>query len=113
MPPRQVRSSSKGPAGGRSASKGRKTAADLDSIVDVAHAETVEAVLEAIGVDPARGLRERDVAALREKYGPNEMPKEEGASLLEMFLEQFNDPLVKILLGAAGISLISGLVEQQ
>ena len=112
MPPRQVRSSSNGPAGGRSASKGRKTAADLDSIVDVAHAETVEAVLEAIGVDPARGLRERDVAALRENYGPNEMPKEEGASLLEMFLEQFNDPLVKILLGAAGISLISGLVEQ-
>jgi len=99
--------------GGEGGREGRKSAADLDSIADVAHAETVEAVLEAIGVDPARGLQERDVAALREKYGPNEMPKEEGASLLEMFLEQFNDPLMKILLGAAGISLISGLVEQQ
>jgi Ca2+ transporting ATPase len=70
-------------------------------------------VLDAVGVDPERGLRGRDVAALREKYGLNELPKEEGASLLQLFLEQFDDPLVKILLGAAAISLASGILEQK
>jgi Ca2+ transporting ATPase len=112
MPPRQARSSSKGPAP-RSASKGRKKALDLDSVADVAHALEVDEVLAAIGVDPRRGLKEKDVAALRDKYGPNELPKEEGKSLLALFLEQFDDPLVKTLLFAAAISLGSGILEQK
>ena len=110
--PRSARSSSKGP-GARSASKGRKRPLDLDSVAGQAHALEVDEVLEAIGVDPERGLRERDVAALRDKYGPNELPKEAGDPLWKLFLEQFDDPLVKILLLAAGISLVSGLIEQK
>jgi len=112
MPPRSARSSSKGP-GARSASKGRKRPLDLDTVADKAHALDVDEVLEAIGVDPRRGLRERDVPALRDKYGPNELPKEEGEPLWKLFLQQFDDPLVKILLLAAGISLVSGLLEQK
>ena len=121
MPPRQARSPSKGSsarssskgAGARSVSTGRKRALNLDSVVDVAHSVEAEVVLDAVGVDPERGLRGRDVAVLREKYGLNELPKEEGASLLQLFLEQFDDPLVKILLGAAAISLASGILEQK
>jgi len=112
MPPRAARSTSKGP-GARSASKGRKKALDLDSVPDVAHAIDVAEVLEAIGVNPTRGLREKDIAGLQEKYGLNELPKEDGSSVFELFLQQFDDPLVKILLGAAMISLVSGIMEQK
>ena len=112
MPPRAARSSSKGPSA-RASSKGRKKSLDLDSVPDVAHAIEINEVLDAIGVDPKRGLREKDIAGLREKYGLNELPKEEGASILELFVQQFDDPLVKILLGAALISLVSGILEQK
>ena len=103
----------KGGARGRSPAAGRKGAGvlDLESVADVAHAVAVDEVLAAVGVNPAKGLRSSDVVALRDKYGRNELPKEEGAGLLELFLQQFDDPLVKILLGAAAISLISGVVE--
>ena len=103
----------KGGARGRSPAAGRKGAGvlDLESVADVAHAVAVDEVLAAVGVNPAKGLRSSDVVALRDKYGSNELPKEEGAGLLELFLQQFDDPLVKILLGAAAISLISGVVE--
>ena len=33
--------------------------------------------------------------------------EEEGATIWDLFLEQFDDPLVKILLGAAVVSFVS------
>jgi Ca2+ transporting ATPase len=57
--------------------------------------------------DPLNGLSEDQHKAALEKYGPNEMPAEEGKSLWELILEQFDDLLVKILLLAATISFVS------
>ena len=53
------------------------------------------------------GLSEDQVKAGQEKHGPNELPEEEGATIWDLFLEQFDDPLVKILLGAAVVSFVS------
>jgi D-sedoheptulose 7-phosphate isomerase len=46
------------------------------------------------------------VKAAQEKYGPNGLPAEEGKPLWKLILEQFDDLLVKILLGAALISFV-------
>ncbi|MCP6756522.1 cation-transporting P-type ATPase, partial [Klebsiella pneumoniae] len=46
------------------------------------------------------------------KYGPNELPAEEGKSLLQLILEQFDDLLVKILLLAAIISFVLACFEE-
>jgi Ca2+ transporting ATPase len=61
--------------------------------------------------DPLNGLSEDQHKAALEKYGPNEMPAEEGKSLWELILEQFDDLLVKILLLAATISFVLAWFE--
>merc|ERR1711934_84511 len=63
------------------------------------------------GVDAERGLSQRQVEDNRKKYGPNELPAEEGKSLWELVLEQFDDLLVKILLLAAIISFVLAFFE--
>ena len=54
-------------------------------------------VLRAYGVDAGEGLSEEDAQELLKIHGPNELEKEEGKGLWELFLEQFDDLLVKIL----------------
>lgn len=76
-----------------------------------AHAKTGDEVCHFFNVGPD-GLTETQVEASREKYGFNEMPAEEGKSLWELILEQFDDLLVKILLLAAVISFVLALFEE-
>jgi len=76
-----------------------------------AHAKTVEEVLNYFSVDPERGLTPDQVKRNQEKYGPNELPTEEGKSIWQLVLEQFDDLLVKILLLAAIISFVLALFE--
>lgn len=56
-----------------------------------------------------RGFTDVKVNQLREKHGHNELDEEEKESILEKIYEQFEDPLVRILLGAAIISFIIAL----
>lgn len=79
--------------------------------VDEAWGKEGKEVARIFKVDPDVGFNEQQVEAQRKKYGPNELPAEEGQSLLSLILEQFDDPLVKILLAAAGISLILAFFE--
>ncbi|CAH1260355.1 unnamed protein product [Diabrotica balteata] len=68
------------------------------------HAKTVEEVLRYFDADQERGLSLDQVKKNQAKYGPNELPAEEGKSIWQLVLEQFDDLLVKILLLAAIIS---------
>merc|ERR1712061_689818 len=63
------------------------------------------------GVNTERGLSQDQVKRAREKYGPNELPAEEGKSIWQLVLEQFDDLLVKILLIAAIISFVLAFFE--
>ncbi|XP_065190129.1 calcium-transporting ATPase sarcoplasmic/endoplasmic reticulum type-like [Sycon ciliatum] len=69
-------------------------------------------VLKHFDVDPERGLDSPRVKQLLERYGPNELPAEEGKSLWRLVLDQFDDLLVKILLLAAVISFILAWFEE-
>uniref|UniRef100_A0A914XRP4 Calcium-transporting ATPase sarcoplasmic/endoplasmic reticulum type n=1 Tax=Plectus sambesii TaxID=2011161 RepID=A0A914XRP4_9BILA len=76
-----------------------------------AHSKSATEVLNFFGTSE-NGLTDDQVTKLREKYGPNELPAEEGKKLWELILEQFDDLLVKILLLAAIISFILALFEE-
>jgi len=73
--------------------------------------KTSDECISYFGVDSERGLSGRQVDDNRKKYGPNELPAEEGKSLWELVLEQFDDLLVKILLLAAIISFVLAFFE--
>ncbi|XP_076253321.1 ATPase sarcoplasmic/endoplasmic reticulum Ca2+ transporting SERCA isoform X1 [Rhynchophorus ferrugineus] len=76
------------------------------------HTKTVDEVLNYFSADPERGLSPDQVKRNQEKYGPNELPAEEGKSIWQLVLEQFDDLLVKILLLAAIISFVLALFEE-
>ncbi|XP_061868107.1 sarcoplasmic/endoplasmic reticulum calcium ATPase 3 isoform X2 [Colius striatus] len=80
--------------------------------MEAAHSLPVLDVLRRFGVTESCGLSPEQVRRNREKYGPNELPAEEGKSLWELVLEQFEDLLVRILLMAAFLSFILAWFEE-
>ncbi|XP_055936910.1 calcium-transporting ATPase sarcoplasmic/endoplasmic reticulum type-like isoform X2 [Argiope bruennichi] len=80
--------------------------------MELAHTKTYQETLAYFNTDPERGLSLDQVKKHQEKYGPNELPAEEGKSLLQLIIEQFDDLLVKILLLAAIISFVLALFEE-
>ncbi|KAL3124098.1 hypothetical protein niasHT_004687 [Heterodera trifolii] len=76
-----------------------------------AHTKSEDELFRFFGTGPD-GLTEEQADELRDKYGYNEMPAEEGKKLWELILEQFDDLLVKILLLAAIISFVLALFEE-
>ncbi|WP_395151375.1 cation-translocating P-type ATPase [uncultured Allofournierella sp.] len=57
------------------------------------------------------GLTKAEAAKRLEQYGPNQLAEGKKKSALVVFLEQFKDLLVFILIGAAIISMVSGNME--
>jgi len=80
--------------------------------MELGHAKTWQEVSDYFGTDPEKGLSEEQVKKFQEKYGPNELPAEEGKALWQLILEQFDDLLVKILLLAAIISFVLAFFEE-
>jgi Ca2+-transporting ATPase len=64
-------------------------------------------------VDLKKGLTQHQVAIRQEQYGFNELKEKKKKSLFEMFLVQFKDFLVIILLIAAIVSIITGIIGHE
>ncbi|XP_072290239.1 sarcoplasmic/endoplasmic reticulum calcium ATPase 2 isoform X2 [Eucyclogobius newberryi] len=77
-----------------------------------AHTKSVEEVYSHFCVNESTGLSLDGVKRQKEKWGLNELPAEEGKSLWELVLEQFEDLLVRILLLAACISFVLAWFEE-
>lgn len=67
-----------------------------------------ESVVSQLGSDRSKGLNDQQVTESRQKNGENAISEEKQKSLLMIFLEQFADLLVVILIIASIISMISG-----
>jgi len=65
-------------------------------------------VLKELNTDPHQGLTEDEVKSRLEKYGYNELKKEEGVSPFTLFINQFKNILIIILLIATGLSAVVG-----
>lgn len=59
----------------------------------------------------ARGLSDKEVAESRLKHGENTLTPPERTSLWRLYLDKYNDPIIKILLVAAAISLGLAIIE--
>lgn len=72
------------------------------------HAMEIEQVLNKLQVDPHKGLGEEEVRNRLEKFGYNELKKEEKISPFVLFINQFKNILIIILLIATVLSAIVG-----
>uniref|UniRef100_A0A3B3XI18 Calcium-transporting ATPase n=1 Tax=Poecilia mexicana TaxID=48701 RepID=A0A3B3XI18_9TELE len=77
-----------------------------------AHTKSTAECLAFFGVNENVGLSPDQVKKSLEKYGFNELPAEEGKSIWELIIEQFEDLLVRILLLAACISFVLAWFEE-
>jgi Ca2+-transporting ATPase len=72
------------------------------------HAREAADVVKQLATDVRKGLSAAEVSRRLGQYGPNELKKEEGISPLALFLGQFKNVLVIILLVAIALSALVG-----
>jgi Ca2+-transporting ATPase len=77
-----------------------------------AHVKSVEAILKHFKISEKSGLSSKQVDEARKRYGENKLDEEEPKGLLAMILEQFEDLLVRILLGAAVVSFLLSYFDE-
>ena len=70
--------------------------------------ESVPAIVSAFQTDSAKGLSLAQVKENREKFGFNELLEKKGKSVWQMFVEQFSDAVIWILIFAAIVSAVIG-----
>ena len=71
--------------------------------------QTPQEVLQELGVT-AEGLTTAQAQERMEKYGPNKLKEAEKPTLLQRFIEQLKDPMLIILMIAAGVSALTGML---
>ncbi|MCI0527764.1 MAG: HAD-IC family P-type ATPase, partial [Nitrospira sp.] len=81
------------------------------SITEAPYQVADAAVLESLGSNEKTGLSLEEAMQRLEKFGPNELKEAERATWWQMFLGQFEDVLVLILLAATVISFILWLYD--
>ncbi|MCX7149766.1 MAG: HAD-IC family P-type ATPase, partial [Rhodocyclales bacterium] len=72
------------------------------------HTQTAEAVASVLKVTPAAGLSEDEAASRLVRHGANALPEGKQRGPLRIFLSQFSDVMILVLLAAAAISMALG-----
>ena len=74
------------------------------------YTQSAEEVLHDLGVG-AEGLTTAQAQERLAKYGPNKLKEAEKPTLLQRFIAQLKDPMLIILLAAAGVSALTGMLS--
>lgn len=75
------------------------------------HSTSADAAVSALDSDPSNGLDDGDVDKRQKRYGPNKLPEQRRDSVARVFIRQFRDPLIYVLLIAGSVSLAVGNLE--
>ena len=81
-----------------------------DKKMKEAYKKSVEGVMSELNVS-SNGLTKAEVEKRREQYGFNELQEGGKKTIFQVFIDQFKDLLVIILIGAAVISMFLGNIE--
>ena len=73
--------------------------------------ESKDEVLKELSSNEESGLTSGEASSRRAQYGPNELEKEEKTPLWKRFFEQMADPMVIMLIVAAVISAVTGMIQ--
>ena len=72
------------------------------------HSKTAAQVLDQLDTSRDRGLAGAEAEERLGRYGPNVLEERKRPGLVVRFLAQLKDPMILVLLGAAGLSLWAG-----
>ena len=72
---------------------------------------TSKSVLNELGTDEESGLSAHQAQQELEKFGPNKLDEEKKTPLWIRFFEQMLDPMVIMLIVAAIISAVTGMIQ--
>ena len=73
------------------------------------YTQSAEEVLRDLGVG-AEGLTTAQAEERLAKYGPNKLKEAEKPTLIQRFIEQLKDPMLIILMIAAAVSALTGML---
>jgi len=90
--------------------KTKLESASLPSTTRAWHTLAVADVTLRLGVDPQTGLNAQEVHRRVRHYGPNTIPEHRQRSLTRIFIDQFTDFMILVLIGAA---IVSGILGQR
>jgi len=76
------------------------------------HNLSKEEVLQTLATDQEKGLSEKQVQELTEKFGPNKLKEKKKKTTLQRFFDQFKDVMILILIVAAAVSFVIACVER-
>ena len=86
---------------------------DVLKQAETAYRESAEKVVDLLGCDPVRGLRESEAGERLERFGPNRFAEAPPVPQWRKFLAQFSDVLVLLLIAAGFISALVWWGERQ
>ncbi len=72
------------------------------------HALESKEILNRFQSHPDKGLSAKEARERLQNHGPNQLRKQEQKSLIRIFIDQVNNPVIYLLLAAASISFIMG-----
>ncbi|HEY5506193.1 MAG TPA: cation-translocating P-type ATPase [Coriobacteriia bacterium] len=76
------------------------------------HVQTLDQVVANLATDPAAGLTTSEAAQRLERFGRNELRPAQPTSPWRLFLSQYNDFMIWVLLAAVAVSAIEGQVPE-
>ncbi|HET9412049.1 MAG TPA: cation-translocating P-type ATPase [Candidatus Saccharimonadales bacterium] len=82
------------------------------SKVNTYYNQTVQSVAAGLRVDVKKGIKKTDVATRQSQYGLNQLPSGPKKSAIGIFLAQFKDVLIFVLIIAATVSLGLSFLEE-
>ena len=74
------------------------------------YTQSAQSVLQELGVG-MEGLTSAQAKERLDKYGPNKLKEAEKPTLLQRFIEQLKDPMLIILMVAAAVSALTGMLS--
>lgn len=79
-----------------------------DAPAAIWHTFSADQSLELLQSDPSQGLSSQEIAVRLERYGTNELVEKAGRSSLKIFIDQFTNIMLVMLIGVA---LVSGFLD--
>lgn len=73
----------------------------------------VDGLVRLVQSDAARGLAQSEVLVQRQRFGRNQFPEAPMKSFFELWYTAFQDPTLMILVAAAVVSLVIGIVQPE